>query len=266
MSGFLLIDNFNCMRSACPLFVEVTLVSGTMVVVDYYPIIITVVFFLFSLYQREFYLFLLGWAATMDLGLNTALQWIIKEPGPYYAMGCGTSHEMPSFATQQACMLIAMTYTFVVLHRVNSPARKLFFLYFFLYAAIVARIYLGINTRLQLLIGALVGTAEGLIYHLILAYAIFPYSERIVRFFNDSLGMCMVDSFVNVKAADAQLQRANEVQQEQNQQILRFSPSPSMQLPVGPDPPQQYQLSSTAASGNSLQQRRPVYVYRPVGM
>lgn len=244
MSSWLNINVLDVVRASCPLFTEVFILSGTAVFVDFYPIIITVAFVFFSFYQREFYLFLLGIAALLDLGVSTALQYIINQPGPfYYSNACGSAQEMPSFATEQISMLLTMVYTFVVFHRVPAPGRKLFFLYFFLYACVCARIYIGINSRLQLLVGSLVGTAEGLVYQFILSYFIFPYSDTIVAWFNKGFLSPMVDSFVNVK-------------QTETTEQLTISPSPllartvilspSLPPPMHPDPPTQQLVYATA--------------------
>jgi len=178
MSGFLALGELNCARAACPNFAAVDFWSGLLVALDYYPTYLTVAFYSISLYQHEFYLFLLSLCLTADTGVNIALQYIIKQPGPF--PGCGTQYEMPSFSTQHSSMVVCMLMSFMLLWRVSVPSKKIFLLFVFLYGAIVARVYCGINSRWQLLAGALAGTVEGLIYQAIIYFLIYPYYKTIL--------------------------------------------------------------------------------------
>jgi hypothetical protein len=75
MTGLLGFDELNVVREGtCPLFISEGFWSGLMVAVDFYPSVITVAFFTISLYQHEFYLFLLSLCLAADTGINIALQ------------------------------------------------------------------------------------------------------------------------------------------------------------------------------------------------
>lgn len=87
---------------------------------------------------------------------------------------------MPSFATQHSALLVCMLMSFMLLWRVSVPSKKIFLLFFFEYAVILARIYCGINSRWQLLAGSLVGTVEGLVFQSIIYFLIYPRYKNIL--------------------------------------------------------------------------------------
>jgi hypothetical protein len=178
MSGFLALGELNCARAACPEFIPVDFWSGLLVALDFYPTYLSISFYAISLYQHEFYLFLLSLCLTADTGVNVALQYIIRQPGPF--PGCGTQFEMPSFSTQHSSMLVCMLMSFMLIWRISVPSKKIFLLFLFLYGALVARIFCGINSRWQLLAGSLVGTVEGLLYQSIIYFLIYPRYKNIL--------------------------------------------------------------------------------------
>jgi hypothetical protein len=87
---------------------------------------------------------------------------------------------MPSFATQHSALLVCMLMSFMLLWRVSVPSKKIFLLFLFEYAVILARIYCGINSRWQLLAGSLVGTVEGLVFQSIIYLLIYPRYKNIL--------------------------------------------------------------------------------------
>lgn len=173
MSGLLQTNRLNVVvEGMCPDFVEADFWSGLLVALDYYPTYLTVAMYTLSLYQHELYLLLVSLALTADTGINIALQYIIKQAPAY--MGCGGPYEMPSFATEHAAVFVCMMSSFAFLWRLTVPSKKIFLLFLFLFSTQFARVYIGINTRTQLMVGSLVGVAEGLIFQAFIYFVVYP--------------------------------------------------------------------------------------------
>lgn len=235
MSGFLAFSELNVVRTGtCPLFLEESFWSGLLVALDFYPSVVTVAFFVVSLYEHEFYLFLLSLCLAGDTGVNIAMQFIIQQPGPF--PGCGTQYEMPSFATQHASVLVCMLMSFMLLWRLSVPSKKIFLLFLFLYAVILARVYCGINTRWQLLAGALVGLVEGLVYQSIIYFLIYPRYKGLLSW--------KLMAFLDVKDTLLSPEQEEQVIPEAKRQ-----PQPEEALPL-------VQVQETVPSGGPMPMRR----------
>lgn len=179
MAGFFALDQLNCVAADCPEFLWASWGSGFMIALDYYPTYLTVVMYSLSLYQHDLYLFLVSLSLSFDTGINIALLWIIQQPGPF--PNCGSTYEMPSFATQHAAIFVCMMSSYAFLWRLSVPSKKIFLMYLFLFSVQLARVYIGSNTRIQLLVGSVVGVVEGLIYQAIIYFVIYPRRRSIME-------------------------------------------------------------------------------------
>jgi membrane-associated phospholipid phosphatase len=162
----------------CPDYHSVFPWSVVIAVADLFPIFLTVAFFAVGLFQNELFLLLLGGALFFDLGLNTGLRYAVAQPGRYPL--CGDTYEMPSFSSEQATVFAGILFLYLA-HacaqpgRVRVPLLKILFLNAFFVAVVGARIYLGVNTPLQLFVGSLVGLAEAcLFYALVIRWLVWP--------------------------------------------------------------------------------------------
>jgi hypothetical protein len=170
---------FECIVADCPLFVGDTIWSGVFVIMDYYPTILTVLMYAFSLYYYELYTFLVGLVLSFDFLLNWGLRYAIATTSRY--PGCGTEYEMPSFSSQHACVFLTMIFTFFSLWNKVVPPHRLILLNVVVLSVITARVFIGINTPLELFVGAVVGVAEGIVFQLIIYYMIYPHFTSILK-------------------------------------------------------------------------------------
>lgn len=178
MSGFLNLYNIECASLDCPLYVSVPIIGPLFIAADYFPLIITIAMFSVTLYHYELYFFLISLILTFDWGLNVALQYIIRQPARF--SGCGSKYEMPSFSTQHAMLFLTLIITFFALFRYRMAPSKIFLAMFLTVFVILARVYIGINTAQQLVIGAFVGVLEGVAFQCIIYFCIYPYFNQIV--------------------------------------------------------------------------------------
>jgi len=172
MSGFEGIDRLNGVYDrVCPEF-EVNWFSGFLVALDYYPLALWLGTFSISIYSNDLFLALLGVWLTLDWWVNKGLRWAIRQPPP--TPGCGARFEMPSFSAQEATMFITVLWLFMVLYGYRALPVRAFGLVFFAGIVMYARVYIGLASPAQLIVGALVGLASGLLFHALVYWLVRP--------------------------------------------------------------------------------------------
>ncbi len=195
MSGFELLSRIECsVVGVCPLY-ESSTIGPYLLLADYYPILLSMVLYGIGLFHFELYFFFLGLALNIDWLVNWGLRVAIG--GGERFPGCGGSgHEMPSYASQHITVLLTMLFLlFMVWHKQRVTAMKLLSLNLLIVVILGARVYIGTNTPVELLIGALVGVGEGVILHLAIFYGAYPYFDtilgwRLCRLFSAENTLC----------------------------------------------------------------------------
>jgi hypothetical protein len=182
MSGFSDLVKLQCLvASSCPQYDAGFALAPLAVALDFYPFFLTIGIYAISLYRYELYLALVSLFLTIDWLINWLLQDVVFKQAGRWA-DCGYKHQMPSFAAES----IMVFQTLMVLYLMTWGRRNMYqmttLLMSFSTVVLVARIYIGINTRAQLLAGALVGIVSGALYHVLLRYLIYPYFENILSF------------------------------------------------------------------------------------
>lgn len=174
-------------------YTEPTHFDWALCVLDLWPIGVSLAMFSASLATNALYLWILWGATVLDYCLNLGLRYVIKEPSPNGALA-HHAWEMPASSSQAMLCLGTMIILFIILYNVQQYTTYTLVLYVLATAALFSRLYRGINTPEQLIVGALVGVAEGFIYTAIWHYFGYPYSQiilswRPVRMYgiNDSL-------------------------------------------------------------------------------
>lgn len=179
MSSILDFGDFTCIVTDCPLFLGDSIWSGIFVILDYYPAILTVLMYAFSLYYYELYTFLVSLILTFDLLLNWVLRYSIAIPARY--PGCGDKYEMPSFSSQHACVFLTIIFMFFSLWNKIIDPHRIALLNIATIAVLTARVFIGINTSFELIAGAIVGVIEGIIFQLIIYFLIYPHFTKILK-------------------------------------------------------------------------------------
>lgn len=141
----------------------------------------SVQFFLWvlGLLLKEFHLVLLGLSLTIDGLLNYALREIIRQPTPN--PGCGETFGMPSFAAQHVAVLYVLVVSFPVVWKSRPSWWGLFLMTVLYLIASLAQVSIGYNTAFQVLIGTIIGAAEGIIYQFIIFVIITKYWNTLRR-------------------------------------------------------------------------------------
>ena len=186
MSGFSDIYKLeSIVIDVCPLFDSSISGAGLAVLLDFYPLLLTFSIFSISLYKQELYLMFVSFSLTLNWFLNYFLQNVIfLDHGAF--LNCGSYHQNPSFSTQHICCLDTMLALYCVTWSRKIMYTNLFVLHLFSHMVVWARIFIGINTRTQLVVGSLVGFISGILFHLailLIAYPNFGHilSWRIMR-------------------------------------------------------------------------------------
>lgn len=179
MSSFNAIGRLNeVWIDVCPHF-RANWPSGFLVAFDYYPIFLFVATFSISIYYSDIFLALLGFALSFDWFLNYALAQAFRQPP--VTPGCGPEFEMPSFSSQHAVFFACSLWIFALLYNYRVSPPRAIGLTFLLGTVMYARLYIGIASPAQLLVGALVGVIESSLFMLFIHLAIYPRVRRILR-------------------------------------------------------------------------------------
>lgn len=146
-----------------------------------------------SAVTNSLYLWVLWGATILDYLLNLGLRYAFRDPSPNGALA-HHAWEMPASSSQAMLCIGTMVVLFILLYNVQQYTLYMLMLYVLASTALFSRLYRGINSPEQLIVGALVGCAEGCLYTMLWQWLGYPYVTRIlqwtpIRFYgiNDSL-------------------------------------------------------------------------------
>lgn len=179
----------------CPEF-HVNAASGPLAALNFfYSYGLWIATYVIGLYSGDFYFFLLSWWLTLDYAFNYALAFTLKQP-PRYA-GCGPTYEMPSYASEQMTLVVSALFLYVVVFNYRLDASRSVLLTWLLGSVMYARIYIGISTPLQLVVGSALGALSSCVFSALVYFVVLPHidavlSLRVCRWFNWTRGMLVL--------------------------------------------------------------------------
>lgn len=180
MSGLEQLYEIDCIVSECPNYDKSLPGAPFFVMLDFYPIALTVGLAAISIIRQELYLFLLSLCLTANWLINLFFQSVVfLQPGLF--PGCGSLYQMPSFSAQQAILFETMIALYMVCWTKKIFWINTLLLHFFSSMVIWARIFIGINSIPQLLVGAIFGLVLGILFHCIIYFLIVPYFKTILK-------------------------------------------------------------------------------------
>jgi hypothetical protein len=149
-------------NGSCPDFEE-NVGSGLLVLLNYFPIILTLSLFLYV----ELYVYLLSFIGlNLNWLLNFVLRYLIKQPPKY--VGCGPTYNMPDFGAQQSIFFACSLLLFACSLGYRVSLINIIFITYFFASVIYARFYIGIASVQQVMAGVLIGAAFAWIFHALL--------------------------------------------------------------------------------------------------
>lgn len=173
MSGLDEVVKIQCaIDTVCPLYISNEW-GAAMYALTFYPFLVTVSLFAMSIYINEFYLFAISIMLTVDKMINIALKEILAIESVY--PGCGSKHGSPPLVTQHAILLETIFISYILIYKPSRSIILMLFVKTFSIFTIYAWIYIGFNTISQLVIGALIGFAEGICFQLFMYFLIRNY-------------------------------------------------------------------------------------------
>lgn len=120
------------------------------------------------------YFFFFGVGLTLEQLWNALLRYAIDQDGLN-----GAEHQMPARSSELAVYFATMIILFVLTYQIKSTTYRTILLGFAQVFVIYARIYLEINTNIQMLVGALVGFVDAIIQSAIIYYVIAKHIDKI---------------------------------------------------------------------------------------
>ena len=151
----------------CPLYNSNGIIGPLAIAIDFYPYYITMAIWGITMFQYELFTLILSITLTLDFVANFLFSFATTYG---YYPSCGSSHEMPSFATQHIFVFTIIIISLINKWELDISPFKLLFIQTFHFLVIASRIYIGINTIPQLFVGAFIGLAEGLIFQYTIDY------------------------------------------------------------------------------------------------
>jgi membrane-associated phospholipid phosphatase len=181
MSGFFDLSSIECaVIDTCKLYNPNLFGAHIAVALDFYPVFLTISMYVLSLYRYELYFALISVSLTLNWIINTIIQrFIIGEAVRF--PDCGSPFQMPSFSSQHIVLFETMMFLYMLTWCSKVKIKLLILIRLFTFAVLVSRIYIGINTIPQLLVGGAIGFSLAILYHLIILYIIFPYFSNILN-------------------------------------------------------------------------------------
>lgn len=174
-------------------YTEPTHFDWALCMVDLWPMAVSLAMFSASAVTNSLYLWVLWGATILDYALNLGLRYAWRDPSPNGALA-HHAWEMPASSSQAMLCIATMVVLFILLYNVQQYTLYMLMLYVLGSAALFSRLYRGINSAEQLIVGALIGCAEGMMYTAIWHYLGYPYVWRILQWWpvrmygvNDSL-------------------------------------------------------------------------------
>lgn len=180
MSGYAEILKLECaIVGVCPLYIS-SPVGSILFALTFFPLFITLGLYTVSLYKNEFYLFCVSIMMTIDWLLNIFLQHIIATPSRF--PGCGPEFGMPSFATQHIILFDTIFFTFLLLYK---PTKNIelgaMLVKIFTIVILFGWTYIGINTKTEMIVGALIGFIEGIVFQYFIYHTVGPYLHKVLK-------------------------------------------------------------------------------------
>lgn len=146
----------------------------TFTLMDYFPLILTIGKMVVGAIIGAVSLYIAGVALFVDLVVNYILQSIIKQEGPYPCL-VYDEYQMPALASQTVAFFITGFLLFCIVYRREIGTYLLWLVYVLGYAAVYKRVFDGINTPEQLIVGAVVGFVDALLMHAVVYYLLYSY-------------------------------------------------------------------------------------------
>jgi len=183
------------------------LVTRVLLVTRFSVIALGILMFLASLWYKEVYLFFLSIALKLNMLLNELLSdVIIRQSAPpipcndnnpaLAAMGHDMNvYGMPSFMSQHVYFFVTVVLTYALLWRIRLGFLSLLSMLSYAALTCTAQVVLLYNTPWQIVAGAAVGVAYGVIYQALIYYALSPYfpwiiSTRVFKYMGYRDRMC----------------------------------------------------------------------------
>lgn len=143
----------------CPYYRD-NFIGPLFILIDYYPILMSVTMIVISVYRSELMFRLLSLMMTSDAFIN----WILREAiikMPSRTKGCGNDYEMPSFATQHLAFITFVLQYILLRRKKKVNTNLLILIHLMVFVGLMARVYIGINTSAELYVGTLFGVVQG---------------------------------------------------------------------------------------------------------
>lgn len=192
MSGFSDLHLYNAIYERavngsvlCPDF-QVTPLSGFIVYFNSFPVLLTLVTASMALYKIDVFLYMLTFIGlTVNSGINYLLRNIFQHPAKY--AGCGEQFNMPDFGAQHAIFFSACLLLFAVTFNYRVSIYSMFCIVFFFGFAMYTRLYIGVTTISQFVVGAIFGLAWACLY----IHILVRYKRHIDRFLESAVARWM---------------------------------------------------------------------------
>lgn len=172
----------DCVAEKCPLYVK-TFFSPLLLIGDFFPLFLNFGLYAISLFRFEIYLFILSLSLTGNMLFNFLLSKVAIQSSNRF-VDCGSLYQMPSLASDHIVYFTTAMITFIILwrHQTISVFRIVLLQSFLLYV-MCCRVYIGINWSSEIVLGALLGFGEALLFQVFFYYWIFPSLEGFLKRF-----------------------------------------------------------------------------------
>jgi len=149
-------------------------VSGFFLVFDFWPIYVAFILLAIKINRAEIFADVVLAGGSLDLVINWVFRdYVFSQNGPEYV--CSSSYQMPAYASSALCFLFT---TLIIssgfIYKVKLSFVNSFMLFVGIPVALYARVWLRFNTGPQLLVGALFGIIEGVVYCFFMKF-VFTY-------------------------------------------------------------------------------------------
>lgn len=181
MSGFLDLWSLECVVvDSCQLYNSSMWGAHIAIALDFYPLFLMIGMYTISLYKYELYFAMVSICLTLGWIINFVIQRCFGETARF--PDCGSPYQTPSFASQQIVTFEVLMTLYMLTWGHKLKLKLIILMRIFTFAVLVSRIFIGINTISQLLVGALLGFLLGIFYHIVIYFIIYPHFRRILEF------------------------------------------------------------------------------------
>ena len=154
--------------------------GNLLAVLDVLPFCILGITFVFFLYYRDIYYYVVNAVLIADVLVNYSLLYLIDQASPAGA-DCPFGPEMPSYVTQVTITTSTLFLLMAVYAQISIDYYTAAFGYIYVGLMVYSRVIRNISTPNQLLAGALVGAIDGTLGFLLMQLLVRPLSRRISR-------------------------------------------------------------------------------------